>query len=44
MKYGYTTDDIISTAHIFPPSISEGIKLAAQAFARDISRMSCCVE
>ena len=42
-KNGFTIDDIIATSHIFP-SISEGIKLAAQSFIRDISRMSCCVE
>ncbi len=43
LRYGYTIDDIIATSHIFP-SISEGIKLAAQSFTRDISKMSCCVE
>ncbi|MEM0127778.1 MAG: mercury(II) reductase [Thermoplasmatales archaeon] len=43
VKYGYTLDDIISTSHIFP-SLSEGIKLTAQSFMRDISKMACCVE
>ncbi|MGC8580778.1 MAG: mercury(II) reductase [Thermoplasmata archaeon] len=43
VKYGFTYEDIISTSHIFP-SFSEGIKLAAQSFVRDISKMSCCVE
>ncbi len=43
VKNGYTIDDIISTSHIFP-SISEGIKLAAQSFIRDLSKMACCVE
>ena len=43
IRNGYTIDDIIATSHIFP-SISEGIKLAAQSFIRDISKMSCCVE
>jgi mercuric reductase len=43
VKYGYKIDDIIATSHIFP-SISEGVKLAAQSFIRDISKMSCCVE
>jgi mercuric reductase len=43
VKNGYTIDDIIATSHIFP-SISEGIKLAAQSFIRDISKMACCVE
>ncbi|MEM3318272.1 MAG: mercury(II) reductase [Thermoplasmatales archaeon] len=43
VKNSYTLDDIISTSHIFP-SMSEGIKLAAQSFIRDISKMACCVE
>jgi mercuric reductase len=43
VKNGYTIEDIIATSHIFP-SISEGIKLAAQSFIRDMSRMACCVE
>ena len=43
VRKGYTVDDVIATSHIFP-SISEGIKLAAQSFIRDISKMACCVE
>ncbi len=43
VRNGYTIDDIIATSHIFP-SISEGVKLAAQSFIRDISKMACCVE
>ena len=43
VKNGYTIDDVIATSHIFP-SMSEGIKLAAQSFIRDMSKMSCCVE
>ncbi|MDR7535853.1 MAG: FAD-dependent oxidoreductase, partial [Armatimonadota bacterium] len=42
VKFGPTVDDLIDTVHVFP-TLSEGIKLAAQAFRRDISRMSCCV-
>ncbi len=38
-----TIDELIDTVHVFP-TLSEGIKLAAQAFRRDITRMSCCVE
>ena len=33
----------IGTVHVFP-RMSEGIKLAAQSFARNISVISCCVE
>ena len=42
VKFGLTVDDIIDTVHVFP-TLSEGIKLAAQAFTRDISVMSCCI-
>ncbi len=43
VKFGLTVDDIIDTVHVFP-TLSEGIKRVAQAFTRDISVMSCCVE
>ena len=43
VKFGLTIDDIIDTVHVFP-TLSEGIKRVAQAFTRDISVMSCCVE
>jgi mercuric reductase len=42
VKFELTVDDIIDTVHVFP-TLSEGIKLAAQAFTRDISVMSCCI-
>jgi mercuric reductase len=43
MRLGLTVDDLVDVAHVFP-TLSEGIKLAAQSFRRDISRMSCCME
>lgn len=43
VKFGLTVDDIIDTIHPFP-SFSEGFKHACQAFRRDVSTMSCCVE
>ncbi len=43
VKFRLTIDDIIDTVHVFP-TVSEAIKLVAQSFKRDISRMSCCVE
>ena len=43
VKFGLTVDDLIDTVHIFP-TYCEAIKMAAQAFRRDISTMSCCVE
>lgn len=42
VKFGLTIDDIIDTVHVFP-TLSEGLKLAAQAFTRDIRVMSCCI-
>ncbi|MFK5925019.1 MAG: mercury(II) reductase [Desulfuromusa sp.] len=43
VKFGLSVDDLIDTVHIFP-TYCEAIKMAAQAFRRDISTMSCCVE
>ena len=43
VKFRLTIDDIIDTVHVFP-TLSEGIKRAAQAFTRDVTQMSCCVE
>jgi len=43
VKFGLTIDDIIDTIHVFP-TMSEAIKLVAQSFRKDISKLSCCVE
>ncbi|WP_022661097.1 mercury(II) reductase [Paucidesulfovibrio longus] len=43
VKHGLSVDDLIDTVHVFP-TYSEAIKIAAQAFRRNISTMSCCVE
>lgn len=43
IKFGLSIDDIIDTVHVFP-TFSEAIKIVAQAFRRDISTMSCCIE
>ncbi|MBI4287454.1 MAG: mercury(II) reductase [Chloroflexi bacterium] len=43
VKHGLTADDVIDTLFVFP-TLSEGIKRVAQAFTRDVSQMSCCVE
>lgn len=43
VKFGLTVDDIIDTIHPFP-TFSEGFKLACQAFRRDVTTMSCCIE
>jgi len=43
VKFGLTVDDLVDTLFVFP-TLSEGIKRVAQAFTRDVSKMSCCVE
>ncbi|ERG97388.1 mercury(II) reductase [Haloquadratum walsbyi] len=43
VKFGLTVDDIIDTVHPFP-TFSEAFKHACQAFRRDTSKMSCCIE
>ncbi len=43
VKFKLTIDDLIDTVHVFP-TISEGIKRAAQAFRRNVATMTCCVE
>ncbi|VVB55490.1 Dihydrolipoyl dehydrogenase [uncultured archaeon] len=43
VKYGMTIDDIIDTVHVFP-TMTEAVKLVAQSFRKDISKMSCCAE
>ncbi|GAB6190191.1 mercury(II) reductase [Marinitoga arctica] len=43
IKNKMTIKDVIDTIHVFP-TMSEIIKLGAQDFKRDISKMSCCVE
>lgn len=43
VKNKMTLEDVIDTVHVFP-TLSEVIKLAAQNFFRDVSKLSCCVE
>lgn len=43
VKFGLTIDNLINTIHVFP-TISEAIKLVAQSFRKDVSKLSCCVE
>lgn len=41
LKYGLTIEDLTATFHPYL-TLSEGIKLAAQTFDRDIAKLSCC--
>ena len=43
IRHGYKIEDIINTPSVFP-TVSEIIKLSAQAFVRDVGRMPCCME
>lgn len=41
IRFGLTIDDLASTFHAYLTS-SEGIKLAAQTFDKDVGKLSCC--
>ncbi|TLZ79606.1 MAG: mercury(II) reductase [Methanobacteriota archaeon] len=41
IKFGLTIEDVTSTFHPYL-TLSEGIKLAAQAFTKDVAKLSCC--
>ena len=41
IKYGHTIEDLASTFHPYL-TLSEGIKLAAQTFNKDVAKLSCC--
>jgi mercuric reductase len=41
MRFGLTIDDLASSFHPYL-TLSEGIKLAAQAFDKDVAKLSCC--
>ncbi len=41
IKLGLTIEDVTSTFHPYL-TLSEGIKLAAQAFTKDVAKLSCC--
>jgi mercuric reductase len=41
IKLGLTIEDLTSTFHPYL-TLSEGIKLTAQAFTKDVAKLSCC--
>ncbi|MEM3576003.1 MAG: mercury(II) reductase [Thermoproteota archaeon] len=43
VKLGLTIDDLIDTVHVFP-TFSELVKLTAQSFYKDVSKLSCCFD
>jgi len=38
-----TVDDLAGALHVYP-SMAEGLRLCAQSFRKDISKLSCCAE
>lgn len=38
-----TIDDLAAAIHVYP-TMSEGLRLCAQGFSKDLSRLSCCAE
>jgi len=43
VRFKLTVEDLANTLHVYP-SMSEGLRLCAQGFSRDISKLSCCAE
>jgi mercuric reductase len=41
IRHNLTIDDVIDTVHVFP-TMSEALRLAALAFYKDVSKLSCC--
>jgi len=43
VRFRLTVSDLADTLHVYP-SMSEGLRLCAQGFRRDLDRLSCCAE
>ena len=43
VKYGLTLGDVIDMVDVYP-TLSECVKLCAQSFKKDISKLSCCAQ
>ena len=41
IKFGLTIEDLVSAVHPYL-TLSEGFKLASQAFTKDVEKLSCC--
>jgi mercuric reductase len=41
MRFGATADDFIEMIHVYP-TMAEALKIAAIAFTKDVSTLSCC--
>lgn len=43
IRFGLTVEDLANSLHVYP-SMGEGLRLCAQGFTRDVTRLSCCAE
>lgn len=43
VKYKMTIDDVLDTIDVYP-TLSESIKLCAQSFKKDVTKLSCCAD
>lgn len=43
IQWGLAVADLADTIHVYP-TLSEALRLVAQSFTRDVSRLSCCAE
>ena len=43
LKFRATLADFVDLVHVYP-TMAEALKIGAQAFSRDVSRLSCCAE
>jgi mercuric reductase len=43
IRFGATVEDLASALHVYP-SMGEGLRLCAQGFTRDVTKLSCCAE
>lgn len=43
VRFGLTIEDLAATMHVYP-SMGESLRLCAQGFSRDTTRLSCCAE
>jgi mercuric reductase len=43
MRFKATIDDFIGLIHVYP-TMSEALKIGAQAFRKDVTKLSCCAE
>lgn len=43
LKFRATLSDFVDLIHVYP-TMAEALKIGAQAFSRDVSKLSCCAE